>query len=97
MRKKLDATLLSVFPGYAIIKGFVDNLHETEQTAAGTFVPVLVRFDDYVQIALGNHRDSAGKVAVALFPEHQIMVRHGCLRFRGKSSASRNDAHGGPT
>jgi uncharacterized membrane protein len=65
MRKKLDATLLSVFPGYAIIKGFVDNLRETEQTA-GSFLPVLVRFDDYVQIALETHRDSAGKVAVYL-------------------------------
>jgi uncharacterized membrane protein len=65
IREKLDTVLLNSFPGYAIIKGFAENLRQTEQLA-GTFLPVLVRFDDYVQIALETHRDSAGKVAVYL-------------------------------
>jgi uncharacterized membrane protein len=65
IREKLDTVLLNSFPGYAIIKGFAENLRQTEQLA-GNFLPVLVRFDDYVQIALETHRDSAGKVAVYL-------------------------------
>lgn len=65
MREKLDTTLLNSFPGYAIIKGFAENLRQTEQLAGG-FLPVLVRFDDYAQIALETHRDSEGRVAVYL-------------------------------
>jgi uncharacterized membrane protein len=65
MREKLDATLLNSFPGYAFIKGFAENLRQTEELA-GSFVPVLVRFDDYVQIAFETHREPGGKVAVYL-------------------------------
>jgi uncharacterized membrane protein len=57
--------LLNTFPGYAFIKGFAENLRQAEQLA-GNFLPVVVRFDDYVQIAFETHRDSAGKVAVYL-------------------------------
>ena len=52
------------FPGYAFIKGFADNLRHTEELA-GSFVPVVVQFDDYVQVAFEAHRDD-GKVAVYL-------------------------------
>ncbi len=65
MREKLDAILLGSFPGYALIKGFAENLRQTEQLAE-TFLPVLVRFDDYVQVAFETQRDSAGKVTVYL-------------------------------
>jgi uncharacterized membrane protein len=65
LRERLDATLLNSFPGYAVIKGFAENLRQADQLAGG-FVPVLVRFDDYVQIAFETHRDSTGKVAVYL-------------------------------
>jgi uncharacterized membrane protein len=65
LRERLDTTLLNSFPGYAFIKGFAESLRQAEQLA-GSFVPVLVRFDDYVQIAFETHRDSAGKVAVYL-------------------------------
>lgn len=57
--------MLNSFPGYAFIKGFAENLRQAEELA-GSFVPVLVRFDDYVQIAFETHRDSEGKVAVYL-------------------------------
>ena len=65
MREKLDAILLNSFPGYAFIKGFAENLRQTEELA-GSFVPVLVRFDDHVQIAFETHREPGGKVAVYL-------------------------------
>ena len=65
MREKLDATLLNSFPGYAFIKGFAENLRQTEELAE-TFLPVLVQFDDYVQIAFETHREPGGKVAVYL-------------------------------
>ena len=65
MREKLDATLLNSFPGYAFIKGFAENLRQTEELA-GSFLPVLVRFDDYVQIAFETHREPGGKVVVYL-------------------------------
>jgi uncharacterized membrane protein len=63
LRERLDTTLLNSFPGYAFIKGYSENLRQAEQLA-GSFVPVLVRFDDYAQIAFETHRDSAGQVAV---------------------------------
>jgi uncharacterized membrane protein len=65
MRQKLDTTLLNSFPGYAFIKGFTDNLRRTEEMA-GSFVPVAVQFDDYVQIAFETHREPSGKVSVYL-------------------------------
>jgi uncharacterized membrane protein len=65
MREKLDRTLLNSFPGYAFIKGFADNLRHTEELA-GSFVPVVVQFDDYVQIAFETQREPDGKVAVYL-------------------------------
>lgn len=65
LRERLDTTLLNSFPGYAFIKGFAENLRQAEQLA-GSFQPVLVRFDDYAQVAFETHRDSTGKVAVYL-------------------------------
>jgi hypothetical protein len=37
MRGKLDATLLNSFPGYAFIKGFAENLRQTEELAGSSF------------------------------------------------------------
>jgi len=65
MREKLDRVLLNSFPGYAFIKGFADNLRHTEEMA-GSFVPVAVQFDDYVQIAFETHREPNGEVSVYL-------------------------------
>jgi uncharacterized membrane protein len=63
MREKLDTTLLNSFPGYAFVKGFTDNLRQTEEMA-GSFFPVAVQFDDYVQIASETHPEPSGKVSV---------------------------------
>jgi hypothetical protein len=38
---------------------------------AGSFVPVAVQFDDYVQIAFETHREPSGKVSF-ICPEPRI-------------------------
>ncbi len=63
--ERLDRTLLNFLPGYAFVKGFADNLHHTEELAQ-SFVPIVVQFDDYVQIAFETKRDPDGQVAVYL-------------------------------
>jgi uncharacterized membrane protein len=65
MRERLDATLLNSIPGYAFIKGLAENLRQTEELA-GSFLPVLVQFDDYVQMAFETYREPAGRVAIYL-------------------------------
>ena len=65
IRERLDATLLSYFPGYAFIKGLTENLRQTEELAEG-FLPVLVKFDDYAQIAFETQREASGRTAVYL-------------------------------
>jgi uncharacterized membrane protein len=65
LRARLDSTLLNSFPGYAFIKGFAENLRQTEEIAE-TFLPVLVQFDDYAQIAFETQREPAGKFTVYL-------------------------------
>ncbi len=64
-RERLDAFLLDSFPGYAFVKGFADNLRTSEELA-GSFLPVLVRFDDYDQVAFETKRHPGGKVAIYL-------------------------------
>jgi uncharacterized membrane protein len=65
MRTKLDHILLGSFPGYAVVKGFAENLQQSEQIAS-SFVPVLVTFDDFCQVAFETERRSEGTVAVYL-------------------------------
>jgi uncharacterized membrane protein len=63
VRAKLDAVLLNSIPGYAFVKGVAENLRQTEERA-GSFLPVLVQFDDYAQIAFETQREPAGEVTV---------------------------------
>jgi uncharacterized membrane protein len=65
VREKIDTYLLHSFPGYAIIKGIVENMRQTEEIVE-TFLPVLVSFDDNVQIAFETQRLPGDKVAVYL-------------------------------
>ncbi len=65
VREKIDTYLLHSFPGYAFIKGIVENLRQTEEIAE-TFHPVLVWFDDNAQIAFETQRVPGDKVAVYL-------------------------------
>jgi uncharacterized membrane protein len=65
VRERLDRSLLNFIPGYAFIKGFVDNLRQTEEISS-SFVPVMVQFDDHLQMAFETERLPNGKVAVYL-------------------------------
>ena len=61
----MDRSLLDFSPGYAFIKGFADNLRQTEEISS-SFVPVMVRFDDYFQIGFETEQLPNGKVAIYL-------------------------------
>ncbi len=62
----LDAALSALIPSFSFIRAFGDNVQSSEQYAEG-FIPVLVQFDDYSQIAFEIERDpDGGKVALYL-------------------------------
>ena len=65
VREKVDRSLVNFIPGYAFVKGFADNLRQTEEIS-GSFVPIMVRFDDYVQMGFETERLANGNVAVYL-------------------------------
>ena len=53
---KLDGFLIDVMPGYAVAKGMLGSVAD-EDDIASILTPVLVRFDDYRQIAFELERD----------------------------------------
>jgi uncharacterized membrane protein len=63
MRARLDQLLLGSFPGYAFVKGMAENMQHTQEIA-GTFLPVLVSFDDNRQLAFETGRLPGGTVSV---------------------------------
>jgi uncharacterized membrane protein len=65
LRTKVDQVLLGSFPGYALAKGLMENMQQSQE-AATSFVPVLVRFDDYWQVAFETDRTPGGIVAAYL-------------------------------
>ena len=65
VRSKMDQVLLGSFPGYAFVKGLAENLQQSEEIAV-SFVPVLVRFDDYWQVAFETDRTAGDIVAIYL-------------------------------
>lgn len=65
LRAKLEASLLAFVPGYSFVKGMTDSLRQSEEVSQ-TFLPVLVRFDDYSQLAFEIEREPGGRVAVYL-------------------------------
>ena len=84
--------LLGSFPGYAFVKGLAENMQQSEEIAS-SFVPVLVRFDDYWQVAFetdrmpGRHRRRlpAGRA------ESLVGQRGFRARGAGKEAASFRD------
>jgi len=62
LHSKLDAILLNVFPGYAWLKGVIGNIQDTD--AEKVLKPVLVRFDDFYQLAFESDRFKEGLVAI---------------------------------
>jgi uncharacterized membrane protein len=65
LRNKLDEILLGSFPGYAFVKGLAENMQQGQELAT-TFVPVLVRFDDFWQLAFETGRSPGDMVALYL-------------------------------
>lgn len=43
---KLESGLLASFPGYSFVKGFADNMRQSDELSE-SFIPVVVQFDDY--------------------------------------------------
>ena len=63
--RKLESAYLSVIPGYALIKSMTAGLGGGDDAADG-LTPVLVRFDDYQQVAFEVERIHDGQVVVYL-------------------------------
>lgn len=55
--QNLDSILIEVIPGYAVAKGVLSGV-ATEDAIDAAIKPVLVRFDDYEQIAFEIERDA---------------------------------------
>lgn len=62
---RLDSGLLSTVPAYAFIKGMTESFAKSDEMAQ-SFLPILVRFDDYSQIAFEVERTERGNVIVYL-------------------------------
>jgi len=65
IRTKLESSLLASFPGYSFVKGFADNMRQSDELSE-SFIPVVVQFDDYSQLSFEIEREQDGKVAVYL-------------------------------
>ncbi len=59
--EKLDGFLIDVMPGYAVAKGMIGGVTKEDDIAA-VMLPVMVRFDDYDQIAFEIERDDTQSV-----------------------------------
>ena len=62
---RVESTLLGAIPGYSFFKAFVDNMQRSNSISE-SFIPVLVQFDDYSQLAFEIEREPNGKAAIYL-------------------------------
>lgn len=66
IRNGSASALSAVIPGFSFIKSFGDSLQSSEECAEN-FIPVVVQFDEYSQIAFEIEREAGGgKVALYL-------------------------------
>jgi uncharacterized membrane protein len=65
VRAKLESILLTAIPGYSFVKGFADSMRQSDELAE-SFFPILVRFDDYSQLAFEIERVKDSDVVVYL-------------------------------
>ncbi|MGB0970774.1 MAG: hypothetical protein ACPGVG_07410 [Mycobacterium sp.] len=66
IRNGSAAALSVIIPGFSFVKSFGDNLQSSEECAEN-FIPVVVQFDEYSQIAFEIEREAdGGKVALYL-------------------------------
>lgn len=61
-REKLDAVLYQLVPGYAVVRGVISGIDDSDYEQS--LRPVLVRLDDQLQIAFEVERIAGGFVAV---------------------------------
>jgi uncharacterized membrane protein len=59
--EQLDGLLIDVIPGYAVAKGMIGSVAK-ENDLAALLTPVIVRFDDYDQIAFEIEHDETKSV-----------------------------------
>ena len=52
---KLESVMLEAVPGYSFVKGFADNMRQSDELSE-SFIPIVVQFDDYSQIAFEIER-----------------------------------------
>ena len=57
--------MLEAVPGYSFVKGFADNMRQSDELSE-SFIPIIVQFDDYSQIAFEIERLEGGKVVIYL-------------------------------
>jgi uncharacterized membrane protein len=65
LRSRIDQMLLGSFPGYAFVKGLTEHMQQSQELAT-SFLPVLVRFGDFCQVAFETGRLPDGLVALYL-------------------------------
>jgi uncharacterized membrane protein len=73
---KLDAFLMSIIPGYAVVKGVVGGLAQQDD-AVSILNPVLVQFDDYEQLAF--EIEKAGDRSVVYLPGSPSLRSGSCV------------------
>jgi len=61
----MDRLLLSVVPGYGILRGIGDSMRQSEDRS-NRFKPVWIDFDDYTQLAFAVGDEEPGKVLAYL-------------------------------
>ena len=64
LRAKFDTVLLYMIPGYSWVKGVIGGIDDDDSEKV--LKPVLVRFDDFSQLAFESDRTTDGLVAVYL-------------------------------
>jgi len=57
--------MLEAVPGYSFVKGFADNMRQSDELSE-SFIPIIVQFDDYSQLAFEIEHLEGGKVVVYL-------------------------------
>lgn len=62
---KLESVMLEAVPGYSFVKGFADNIRQSDELSE-SFIPILVQFDDYSQIAFEIEQLEGGNVVIYL-------------------------------
>ena len=60
-----EALIIRFFPGFGLVKTYLNSLREGEDWGE-KYLPVVVRFDDYEQLAFEMHRTGGDQVLVYL-------------------------------